>query len=115
DQMSAVKAAMESLDISTRHFSPRAVLSTISKAKSHYIDSRTYRDTVETYFEEVVARVFPVYEETLDRRRALDFDDLLSKALQLIQTSTEVREALQDRHKYILVDEYQDTSRIQYL
>ncbi|HUG15462.1 MAG TPA: UvrD-helicase domain-containing protein [Thermomicrobiales bacterium] len=115
DQMGVVKTAMESLDINTRNFSPRAVLSIISRAKSHNIDSRTFADTVETYFEEIVARVYPAYEQTLRRRRALDFDDLLSDALRLIQSSDEVRRTLRDRHRYILVDEYQDTNRIQYL
>jgi len=115
DQMSAVKNAMEALDINTKQFSPRAVLSIISKAKSHYIGPKAYADTVENYFEEIVARVYPRYQETLERRRALDFDDLLNQAVRLIQASEETRHALRQRHQYIMVDEYQDTNRIQYL
>jgi DNA helicase II / ATP-dependent DNA helicase PcrA len=115
DQISVVKSSMESLDISTKHFSPRAVLSTISRAKSHNVGPTAFRDQVETYFEEVVARVYPVYQETLKRRRALDFDDLLLSTVRLLQSSDDVRRVLRERNQYILVDEYQDTNRIQYL
>jgi DNA helicase-2/ATP-dependent DNA helicase PcrA len=115
DQMSAVKQAMETLDINTKTFSPRAVLSTISKAKSHNTGPTSYANEVESYFEEIVARVYPVYQQTLKRRRALDFDDLLLSTVRLMTQSEETVEALRQRHQYILVDEYQDTNRIQYL
>ncbi len=115
DQMSAVKQAMETLDINTKTFSPRAVLSTISKAKSHNTGPSAYAREVESYFEEIVARVYPVYQQTLKRRRALDFDDLLLSTVRLINESQDAVEALRQRHQYILVDEYQDTNRIQYL
>jgi DNA helicase II / ATP-dependent DNA helicase PcrA len=115
DQMGAIRSAMESLDINPKQFSPRSVLSMISKAKSQNVGPTAYRDQVETYFEEVVGRIYPVYQETLKRRRALDFDDILLKAVHLIRDSDEPRRALQDRTRYVLVDEYQDTNHIQYL
>jgi len=115
DQMSAVKQAMDSLDINTKTFSPRAVLSTISKAKSHNTGPSAFTREVESYFEEIVARVYPVYQQTLKRRRALDFDDLLLSTVKLIYESPEAVDALRQRHQYVLVDEYQDTNRIQYL
>jgi len=115
DQMSAVKSAMDELDVSTKHFSPRAVLSMISRAKSINVGPREFTDTVESYFEEVVARVYPVYQQTLRRRQALDFDDLLTTTLRLLRESPEALSALRQRYRYVLVDEYQDTNRIQYL
>lgn len=115
DQMSAVKSAMDVLDISTKHFSPRAVLSMISRAKSLNIGSTEFVDSVESYFEEIVARVYPVYQQTLRRRQALDFDDLLTTTVRLLHESPEALTALRNRYHYVLVDEYQDTNRIQYL
>jgi DNA helicase-2/ATP-dependent DNA helicase PcrA len=114
DQLSAIKRALESLDINPKQFSPRAVLSAISKAKSHGLAPAEYARSVETYWEEIVARVYPVYQETLLRRKALDFDDLLLATVSLVQHSQSAREALQRRHRYIMVDEYQDTNRVQY-
>ena len=115
DQMSAVKATMDALDISSKHFSPRAVLSSISKAKSQNVGPGAFTRSVESYFEEIVARIYPRYQETLQRRKALDFDDLLSSTVKLLHESPETLDALRQRHQYILVDEYQDTNRIQYL
>jgi len=115
DQMSAIKSAMDQLDISAKHFAPRAVLSMISRAKSHNVGSTEFTDTVESYFEEVVARIYPVYQQTLRRRKALDFDDLLTTTLRLLHESPEALQALRQRYHYIHVDEYQDTNRIQYL
>lgn len=115
DQMAVVKAAMQQLDINIKQFAPRAVLSGISSAKSRNLSPQTYAQSVETYWEEIVARVYPVYQETLERRRALDFDDLLYAALRLLRESTTARDKLRERHQYVLVDEYQDTNHIQYL
>ena len=115
DQMGVVKQAMNQLDINVKQFAPRAVLSGISGAKSHNLSPRAYSRSVETYWEEIVARVYPVYQDTLQRRRALDFDDLLYAALRLVRESEHARTKLRDRHRYILVDEYQDTNHIQYL
>ncbi|MCO5175529.1 MAG: UvrD-helicase domain-containing protein [Thermomicrobiales bacterium] len=115
DQMNAVKSAMDQLDISPKHFAPRAVLSTISRSKSHNVGPTEFTDSVESYFEEVVARIYPIYQQTLLRRKALDFDDLLSMTLRLLHESPEALSALRQRYHYVLVDEYQDTNRIQYL
>ena len=115
DQMSVVKQAMQQLDINIKQFAPRAVLSGISSAKSKNLSPRQYAQSVETYWEEIIARVYPVYQETLERRKALDFDDLLFAALRLLRESEHARTRLRERHQYVLVDEYQDTNHIQYL
>lgn len=115
DQSGVIKSVMEELDISTRQFNPRSILATISGSKSNNIDPETYERTVGSYWEEIVSRVYPRYQETLRRRNALDFDDLLTEALRLIRSSEHARVALQERYQYILVDEYQDTNHLQYL
>jgi DNA helicase-2/ATP-dependent DNA helicase PcrA len=115
DQLAAVRQTMEAQDISTKHFSPRAVLALISRAKSHNVTPREFAGSVESYFHEIVARVYPAYQETLARRRALDFDDLLQATVRLLHESDVTRDRLRERHRYVLVDEYQDTNRIQYL
>ncbi len=115
DQMGVVKRAMQQLDINSKQFAPRSILSAISGAKSRNIAPDTYAESVESYWEEIVARVYPVYQDTLARRSALDFDDLLLATLKLLQTAPYAREKLRERHQYVLVDEYQDTNHIQYL
>ena len=115
DQSGIIKSVMDELDISTRQFNPRSILSAISGAKSRNIDSSTYQRAIETYWEEIVSRVYPRYQETLRRRNALDFDDLLTEALRLLRESDHARAQLQERYQYVLVDEYQDTNHLQYL
>lgn len=115
DQRGIVKSVMEELDISSRQFNPRSILATISGAKSRNIDPEGYERTVGSYWEEIVSRVYPRYQEVLRRRNALDFDDLLTEALKLIRSSDHARDALQERYQYVLVDEYQDTNHLQYL
>jgi len=115
DQGGVIKSVMEELDISTRQFNPRAILGAISAAKSRNIDPDIYSRTVGSYWEEIVARVYPRYQETLRRRNALDFDDLLTEALRLMRESDHARRSLQERYQYVLVDEYQDTNHLQYL
>ncbi len=115
DQMGVVKTAMQQLDINSKQFAPRSILSNISGAKSRNITPQTYAESVESYWEEIVARVYPLYQDTLNRRNALDFDDLLLYTLKLLQTAPYAQEKLRERHQYVLVDEYQDTNHIQYL
>ncbi|RIK45278.1 MAG: ATP-dependent DNA helicase PcrA [Chloroflexi bacterium] len=114
DQLAVVKQALESLNINVKQFSPRAVLSQISKAKSSGIDPEAYRESVESYWEEIVARVYPNYQAALALRKALDFDDLLDRTVHLLREAPQAAHALRNRHRYILVDEYQDTNRVQY-
>ncbi|MGA7672901.1 MAG: 3'-5' exonuclease, partial [Nitrolancea sp.] len=66
-------------------------------------------------WEEVVARIYPIYQQTLRRNRALDFDDLLAETLRLFDEQPDVLHRYQDLYRYVLVDEYQDTNRVQYL
>ena len=114
DQLSAIKQAMELAELDPKRNPPQAVRSVISKAKSVLQDSKTLANQAGSYFEEGCARVYHHYEEILARNSAVDFDDLLMKAVILLQEFPEVREDYQRRHQYLMVDEFQDTNVAQY-
>ena len=115
DQLAVIKEAMELAEVDPKRNRPQAVRSVISRAKSLLMDSQALAQHPEGYFEEQCARVYFHYEELLARNNAADFDDLLMKAVQLLQEHQHVRERYQDRYLYLMVDEFQDTNVAQYL
>lgn len=115
DQMETIKQALKALNLDPKQFAPRPILSRISAAKSQFIAPERFTEQVQSYWEEVVARVYPMYQETLRRNRALDFDDLLAETLRLFDEQPDALQRYQDHYRYVLVDEYQDTNRVQYL
>ncbi|NLG83646.1 MAG: DNA helicase PcrA [Firmicutes bacterium] len=115
DQMAAVKEALVKSDLSERNFPPRAVLASISAAKNALLDPAAYERKAATFWEKTVARLYPLYQEILTRCRAVDFDDLLCETVRLFRTRPEVLARYQDRWRYILIDEYQDTNHAQYV
>ncbi len=114
DQAGLIKQSMELAEMDPKRNPPNAVRSLISKAKSLLWDSQTFAKNADNYFEETCARVYHHYEELLTRNNALDFDDLLMKAVQLLREFPEVQKKYQDRYQYIMVDEFQDTNIAQY-
>ena len=114
DQLALIKQAMALAELDTKQNPPQAVRSVISRAKSVLMDSQALTQRHQNYFEERCARVYHHYEELLSRNNAADFDDLLMRAVQLLQEHTEVREKYQDRYLYLMVDEFQDTNVAQY-
>ena len=121
DQIAAVRSVMQLADINPRTYNPRAVLSRISAAKCSLRDSRQMAqsaydadDEYGAQWIDVCARVYHYYEEALTRQNALDFDDLLMRTVQLLETSDEVRMQYHNRYQYVLVDEFQDTNVVQY-
>ena len=114
DQLSLIKQAMELAELDPKQNPPQAIRSVISRAKSVLMDAQGLARHHKNYFEERCARVYHHYEELLARNNAADFDDLLMKAVQLLQEHQEVREKLQDRYQYLMVDEFQDTNVAQY-
>jgi DNA helicase-2/ATP-dependent DNA helicase PcrA len=115
DQIEAIKEAMSRLSISTKDYKPYSILATISSAKNELIDPSEYAGFARGHFQDVVARVYPVYQTILKEHDAVDFDDLILKTVQLLRQNDAVREKYQDRFEYVLVDEYQDTNRAQYI
>ncbi len=115
DQLDAIKLAMQRLDISTRDFKPHSVHATISQAKNEIITATEYKNFARGYFQEIVAKIYPVYQNILKENDALDFDDLILHTIRLFRENEQVLKRYQDTFKYILVDEYQDTNRAQYV
>lgn len=115
DQLDLVKDAMEKLNVSIKDFNPRAVHSHISSAKNELVSASDYSSYASGYFQEVVAQVYPVYQQLLKENNAVDFDDLLMLTVRLLQENREVQEKYQHLFRYILVDEYQDTNHAQYI
>ncbi|MDQ2807393.1 MAG: UvrD-helicase domain-containing protein, partial [Chloroflexota bacterium] len=115
DQISVVKQALKDLNFDEKQYAPRAVLSFISKAKSALFDPAGAAQATENYFQEIAARVYRRYQETLTRNRAVDFDDLIRLPIQLLIEQPAVRDKWQRRFRHILVDEYQDTNHAQYI
>ena len=113
DQLALVKTCMEKTLVSTSVFSPRAILSAISRAKDKLLAADDYRGTGR-YFEECVAKVYAEYEKGLVENNAFDFDDLIMRTVGLLRGTKEVLTAYSERFEHILVDEYQDTSHAQY-
>jgi len=114
DQLSTVKECVSLLDLDPKQARPKAVLEIISSAKNQMIDEKTYKEYAKGYFQEMVASIYPVYQGMLEEHNALDFDDLLLKTLELFRTHKNSLEYYQNKFRYILVDEYQDTNHAQY-
>jgi len=115
DQLKCVSAAVKRLELSASNFSPRAVLSAISRAKNKLHGPEQYAQTAARYFEKVAARVYDVYQKALADNNALDFDDLLLRTAFLMRDRPDIRAALGQRYPYVLIDEYQDTNHAQYV
>ncbi len=113
DSLSAIKETMQKLDISPKNFNPKAVLTTISQAKNELISALEYPHYARGFFQETVARIYLIYQRTLKESDALDFDDLLMETVKLFQKEPGVLTAYQNKFRYLLVDEYQDTNHAQ--
>ncbi len=115
DSQKVVKACIKDLGLDEKQIIPRVVRGAISAAKNRGEDVGLFTSRIEQTDEKraAYAKVFQMYEDRLNKANALDFDDLLIKTVKLLRTSPEVREKYNDRYKYILVDEYQDTNSLQ--
>lgn len=114
DSVKAVKEALTIAGYSPKQFEPRRILSLISRAKGDAIGREGFAESASSYPERVAAEVWEHYEKLLKKDGALDFDDLLLSTLRLLESYPVVREVLQDRYRYIHIDEYQDTNKVQY-
>lgn len=115
DQLDAIKEAMRRLDISTRDFKPHSVHATISQAKNEIIMASEYKNFARGYFQDTVGKIYPVYQEILKENDALDFDDLILYTIKLFRENGLVLKKYHETFRYILIDEYQDTNRAQYV
>ncbi|GIV85921.1 MAG: DNA helicase [Candidatus Roseilinea sp.] len=112
DQINVVKAALAELNLDEKKYKPASIHAAISAAKNELVTPERYQP--DSYFGEIVGRVYARYNAILRANNALDFDDLLMEAVLLLQRSAAVRDKVQDRYLHVLVDEFQDTNIAQY-
>lgn len=115
DQVSIVKRVLKDMDLDEKRFQPRALLSAISNAKSEMKSPEQFKKGADTYFEDVASRVYVRYQDLLHDYGAVDFDDLINLTVRLFQENPSVLSWYQRRWRYVLVDEFQDTNRPQYV
>jgi DNA helicase-2/ATP-dependent DNA helicase PcrA len=112
-----VKSVQEAVHVDPKRWSPKAMRGEISNAKNQLIGPEDFVQRAEgtmDLFVKNVARVYPAYQDALERQNVLDFDDLLTKPVQLLETVPELLERYRGRFAFIMVDEYQDTNRAQF-
>lgn len=115
DSRRMMKTVMADLGISEKALSHKAILHEISRAKDSLISPREYEETAGNDFRlKQVARAYAVYQRRMEDSDAMDFDDLIVNTVRLFQKCPDVLEYYQDRFRYIMVDEYQDTNHAQY-
>jgi len=112
DQISLVKRIIAELELDSKKTNPNAVLSGISRLKTEFVEPKNAPN--DGFFETVVSNIYKRYQEELKRLNAVDFDDLIVLCVKIFKNSPETLKKYQDLWKYILVDEYQDTSHDQY-
>lgn len=114
DKQTLIKSILKSLGATDKQYSPRTIISYISNAKNDLESPDDFRKRAQTPIQQMTAEVYTRYEQRLKENVALDFDDLLLDTVKLLKRSPETRTKLQQRFKFILIDEYQDTNRAQY-
>jgi DNA helicase II / ATP-dependent DNA helicase PcrA len=119
DQLSLMKKVMKEMGIDVERYKPKAMLGAISKCKNELIGPEEFSASAgsdtEGYYEGIVAKVYSGYQNKLRKLNVLDFDDILLETVKLFQKFPKILEKYQNFFQYILVDEYQDTNRAQYL
>ncbi|MDD4859980.1 MAG: UvrD-helicase domain-containing protein [Dehalococcoidales bacterium] len=114
DQIALLKRALTDVNLDPKQYPPRNIQSAISAAKSKLLAPADYLQKHRSYFDEIVQRVYERYQQLLTASSALDFDDLLMKAVQLFREQPEVLARYQSRYLHLQVDEFQDTNLVQY-
>ena len=114
DSKSFMKNIMDDLGISTQQYKPNVFCSIISKAKNKLVSPIEFTKNARGLFEEKIALCYEEYQNRLKKSNAMDFDDLILKPIELFSRFPKVLEKYQEKFKFILVDEYQDTNKVQY-
>ncbi|MGZ8513135.1 MAG: ATP-dependent helicase, partial [Candidatus Limnocylindria bacterium] len=115
DQVALVKSILRRLDLDDKRFAPAGMLAWIGQRKDELADVATAKRQAGNYYDETAARVYETYQRQLGEDDAVDFDDLLMRTVFLFEQHPDVLAKYQSRWQHILVDEYQDTNRAQYL
>ena len=115
DKKKILLEIIRSLNLDDKKYEPRAVSSTISRAKDSLTSASSFAKEADgNFYKETVAKIFSLYEKRMFQSNALDFDDIIAKTVLLLEQNADVLDYYQNKFKYILVDEYQDTNHAQY-
>ena len=114
DQTAVIKRTLDELNLDTKIYKPRVVLSIISGAKSKIQNPETYQKNISTAYAKNIYEIYKIYQQKLIQSNALDFDDLLMKTFEMLNSNQEISNIYQSKYKYLLIDEFQDTNLIQY-
>lgn len=114
DRLSAVKQASKQLNLDDKAFPPRTLASLISSAKNDMVDPNLYAGSGSSPTQAAAAKVYPLYNKALKDAGALDFDDLILKAVHMLEKAPNIRAKWRDQFRYVMIDEYQDTNAAQY-
>ena len=115
DQKNLLKSILKDMNLDEKRFPPAAMQNAISNAKNQMQNASAFAKLAGDFFEQKAAEVYELYEKRLLANNAMDFDDLLMLTVKILAECPEVREKYQQRFSYIMIDEYQDTNRTQYL
>lgn len=114
DRLAAVKQVSKELGINEKNYPPRLLTSLISGSKNEMVSPAEFASTANTPAARTAAKVYPAYEKALREASALDFDDLISRTVELLSGQKEIRQKWQEQFSYVMIDEYQDTNSAQY-
>ncbi len=114
EQLTLVKHIEKELNINPKMYEPRGILSAISNAKNDLLTPQAFEDSAALPFEKMAAKVYQEYQKRLKHDQIMDFDDLIMQTLVLFKKDPEVLHYYQNKFRYMLVDEYQDTNQAQY-
>jgi len=114
DSVRMMKRCLEELEVDTKRYPPRAIRARVSDAKNALIDAESHQEQASGPFEALVAQAYRLYERRMLEANAMDFDDLLSRTVNVLELYEDVRRRYRERFRWVLVDEYQDTNHAQY-
>ena len=115
DTLSIIKKILKELNLDSKIYNPSAIRNKISGCKNELMEPSDYEKYAASEFEKVVLKVYEIYQKTLKQNNSIDFDDLLILPIKLFRRFPDVLTKYQERFKYILIDEYQDTNEAQYI
>ncbi len=114
DQKTLIKQCLKSANLDDKQYTPQGMLAAISNAKNKMLTPEQFAKDTSDYYEEKVAAVYKLYQKHLKDANAVDFDDILLLAVKLLRQNSELLAYYQEKFAYVLVDEYQDTNKVQY-
>ncbi len=114
DRLATIKQACKQLSVDEKSYPPRQISSLISNAKNDLTTPAEFKGSASSPLERITADVFPLYEKALHEAGALDFDDLISKTVSMLENNAQLQERWRQQFKYVMIDEYQDTNAAQY-